>query len=37
MGIGIGELTDWGWGVIGALVLIVIGVGALLRGFISRD
>lgn len=34
LGIGLGELTRWD--VIGALILIVIGVGLLLRGFISR-
>ena len=33
LGVGLGALTDWGWGVIVGLVLIVIGVGALLRGF----
>jgi hypothetical protein len=36
LGIGLGTLTDRPE-IIGALVLIVIGVGALLRGFISRD
>lgn len=37
LGIGLGALTDWGWGVMLGLVLIVIGVGALLRGFILRS
>jgi hypothetical protein len=34
IGIGLGELTRWD--VVGALILIAIGVGLLLRGFISR-
>ena len=34
LGIGLGELTSWV--VIGPLIVIVIGVGAILRGFIMR-
>jgi len=35
LGIGLGELV--GWMLIGPLILIAIGVGAILRGFISRS
>ncbi len=35
IGIGIGELTRWD--VVGALILIAIGLSLLLRGFISRN
>jgi hypothetical protein len=34
LGIGLGELV--GWVLIGPLILIAIGVGAFLRGFVSR-
>jgi len=35
LSIGLGELTSWV--VIGPLILIAIGVGAILRGFVSRS
>lgn len=36
LGIGLGELTDWGWGVIGAVVFIGVGLIILLGGVFRK-
>jgi hypothetical protein len=36
LGVGLGEMTEWGWGVIGAIVLIGIGLIIILGGIFRR-
>jgi hypothetical protein len=36
MGVGLGELTGWGFGILGAFILIAIGLIIILRGLIRR-